>query len=371
MLGLSNGLLYRNKIKETTPIFDPNVITTEVIPGSGIFQSDCVAWYDFTDKSSIFKDNSGLNTISDGENIGRIKNKSTAIRRVGSFLRGNWNTLGGDGISSNPTFKLNGVNGYSYGNFDSTAANGFGQGLSGSDYFSFGSGSSKGHGGGHFLDGFSEYSYTNFGATSVSVGWYPEFRAHAFASAPNNNTFSQYSLNNKNFTAFWVIKPSTADPSGFNQQTHWVIKPDYNDADGANGRITETYIEAATKNSTDEFMFRYNNEQEGASGTAYVSTGGDVTDGVNVIMGVLDGGSMYFSQNGSSAIDTQTISTTVSHVLQSGLLAIGQWPLGNIHSGIVSGSSYDGEFYELIIYQKALSGTEIGTVLGALINKYN
>ena len=74
MLGLSNGLLYRNKIKETAPIFDPNVITTEV---SGVDQSDCVAWYDFTDSSSIFKDNGGLNTISDGENIGRIKNKST------------------------------------------------------------------------------------------------------------------------------------------------------------------------------------------------------------------------------------------------------------------------------------------------------
>ena len=370
MLGLSNGLLYRNRIKEILPFFDPNVITTEILPG--VFQSDCVAWYDFTDQSSIFRDNGGLLTIGDGENIGRIKNKSTAVKRIGSFLRGDWNEAGGNGTTSNPTFKLNGVNGYSYGNFDSTASNGFGQGLSGSDYFSFEFQNSVGHGGGHYATGFSEYSYTDFdGYFTHPVGWYPEFRAHAYADPPSNNHFSLVNLENKNFTAFWVIKPSTADPSGFDQQTHWVIKPDWNDDAGANGRSQETYLEAATTNVTDEFMFRYNNEQEGASGTAYVSKGGDVTSGINVMMGVLDGGNMYFSQNGSAGIDNETIVQTSSTPLTSGLLAIGQWPLGNVHSGIVSGSSYDGEFYELIIYQRALSGAEIGTVLGALINKYN
>ena len=208
MLGLSNGLLYRNRIKQTTPFFDPNVITTEVIPGSGIFQSDCVAWYDFTDQSNIFRDNGGLLTIGDGENIGRIENKSTAIRRIGNFLRGNWNEAGGNGTTSNPTFKLNGVNGYSCGNFDPTASNGFGQGLSGSDYFSFEFQNSVGHGGGHYVAGFSEYSYTDFdGFFTHPVGWYPEFNAHGLASSPNNNFFSSYSLENKNFTAFWVIKP--------------------------------------------------------------------------------------------------------------------------------------------------------------------
>ena len=367
MLGLSNGLIWRNRVKAQEPFFDPNVITTEVIPDSGIFQSDCVAWYDFTDQSSMFKDNSGLNTISPNENIGRIENKGKAIRKIGNFLRGNWNEVGGDGTALNPTFKLNGVNGYSYGDFDSTATYGFGQGLSGSDYYSFGYGSSKGHGGGCFLNvinGSNFYTYNN-------DGYYPSLQPHGLSSSPNNNWFSDWAINNNATTVFWVIKPSTADPSGTGLNTHWVVKPDYDDDAGAAGRGEETYLEACTKASSDEFELRYNNEQEGASGTTYVSSGDDVTSDVRIFMGVFDDGDMYFSVDGSGAIDTETISTQVVHNMKTGMLAIGQWPLGNVHSGIVSGSAYDGEFYELIMFQKALSGTEIGVVYGALFNKYS
>lgn len=370
MLGLSNGLLYRNRVKETLPFFDPNTITTEVLD-TGIFQSDCVAWYDFTDQSSIFKDNGGLLTIGDSENIGRINNKSTANYKLGSFLRGNWNDVGGNGSSINPTFKLGGANGYSYGNFDSTALSGFGQGLSGSDYFSFEFQSSVGHGGGSYVGNSNIFSYTDFdGWYGHPVGFYPNFTNNSSESSPNNNWFSAYSFNNNNATIFWVIKPSTADPPGYDQRTHWMFRPDANDP-GGSGRSVETYVEAYTNASTDEFAVRYNNEQEGASGTTYISRGGDVTSNVNILFTTFDSGSMYFSQNGSAAIDTETISTSAYHPMKSGMMAIGQWPLGNVHSGIVTGTAYDGQFYELIIYQKALSGAEIGTVLGALINKYN
>ena len=53
------------------------------------------------------------------------------------------------------------------------------------------------------------------------------------------------------------------------------------------------------------------------------------------------------------------------------MMAIGQWPLGNVHSGVISGSAFDGDFYELIIFNKALDSTELGTVLAGLSNKYN
>ena len=362
MLGLSNGLLYRNKIKETTPVFDPNVIQTDNNQGSA-----CQAWYDFTDPSVVFKDNGGLSNVSVNENIGRINNKAQGIRPVGWFLRGNWTQAGGDGNSLNPTFKLDGVNNYSYANFDSSALSGFGQGLSASDYYSFPFGSSKGHGGGAYL---FDYSSNPNPFSYVEGGYYPPFQNNGEAS-PNNNWFSLWNFETHDTTIFWVIKPSTADPAGFNQQTHWMFRPDINDDPGAVGRLQETYVEAFTSSSDDEFGVRYNREQEGPSGTVHISKGGDVTDGVNVLFCSFDNGSMFLSQNGSGAIDTATGITQISHNMRTGMMAIGQWPLGNVHSGVVTGSAYDGHFYELIIYNKALSSTEISTVLGALINKYN
>ena len=366
MLGLSSGLYWRNRIKKDEDLFDPNVIMTDNGQGTA-----CQAWYDFTDQTSVYRDNGRLNNIVVGENIGRVENKAEGIYRVGSFLRGNWNDVGGDGGSSNPTYQINGVNGHSYANFDSSAVYGYGQGLSASDYFSFGYQSSNGHGGGSYFTPSVTTTLTDFdGWYGHPAGWYPTFWNNGSAS-PNNNYFSFWSFYSNDTTVFWVIKPSSADPPGYHSRTHWMFRPDSNDPAGASGRSQETNVEAYTKSSTDEFSVRYNDEQSGTSGNTYISTGGDVTDDVNILFCIFNDSGLSLSQNGSALMDTEAISPNIAWPMKSGMMAVGQWPLGNVHSGIISGSSYDGDFYELIIYNKALDNSEIGTVLLALIDKYN
>ena len=368
MLGLSSGLYWRNRVKKEEPIFDPNLVASEAINEN---LTACQAWYDFTDQTSVFRDNGGLYTIGENEHIGRIENKAQGVRRVGSFLRGNWNDVGGDGGGSNPKFKLNGVNGHSYANFDASYLNGYGQGLSASDYFSFGYQSSGGHGGGSYFTPALTTEYTDFdGWDGHPVGWYPNKWSNG-SSSPNDNYFSFWSFYTNDTTIFWVIKPASANPSGFGSQTHWMFRPDYNDPPGASGRGQETYVEGCTKNYGDLFGVRYNDEQSGTYGVTYTSTGGDVTDDVNILFAIFNDDGLSLSQNGSELIDTEAISSNVAWQMKSGMMAIGQWPLGNVHSGVISGSAFDGDFCELIIFNKALDSTELGTVLAGLSNKYN
>jgi hypothetical protein len=53
-----------------------------------------------------------------------------------------------------------------------------------------------------------------------------------------------------------------------------------------------------------------------------------------------------------------------------GLLCLGRWTLGNVNSSAISNSNYQGEFYEILVYNKELSGSEIASVMVYLNNKY-
>lgn len=357
MLGSVNGLPWANNITGDAS-FSPNNINNGGTP----IISSCIAWYDFTDQSSIYKDNSGLITIGDNEHIGRIKNKASAGTKLGSFLRSvTSGTSPGDvGGANAPKFKLNGENGLSYAEFDSTGSAGGGsQCLVGSDYYNF---SSLGHGGG--VGGIT-YSYNN-------DGFYPSFLENNLApdpAAPNNNFFSfSLALDNTAMTVFWIVKPSTADPSGSARMTHWLIRPDDSDDSGV-GRAGETYFEGGTNPSNDDFLIAHNDEE---NNTSYSSEGGDVTAGLNILMGVFGSGTnaTYLSQNFSTAIDSKTITQNTFSIV-SGMMALGHWSLGNINSGAVADSGYDGDFYEIIIYNKELSGAEIAEVFQYLNGKYN
>jgi len=357
MLGSLNNLAWtKNKVNNTST-FSPNDIATVDAFG------DCVAWYDFTDQTTIKKDNSGLVTISENEYIGRIENKASSGRKLGSFLRSVTSTTqpGDDGASNAPKFKLNGENGLSYAEFISTGGGGS-QCLVGNSYLDFSSNPHLGHGGG---SGGLVSSYNN-------GGFYTSFNENVTAgapAAPNNNFFSyEFALKNTAMTAFWVVKPSTADPVGSNRITHWLIRPDDANDSGV-GRANETYFEGGTDPALDEFVIAHNDEE---NNTAYSSKGGDVTAGINILMGVFGSGTnaMYLSQNSSTAIDPQTVTNNTLN-MAAGMMCLGRWTIGNINSGAQADSGYDGHFYEIIVYNKELNGSEIAQVLVHLNNKYN
>ena len=353
MLGSPAGLMFDGFAINTG--FNPVTLTDST--------ADLIAWYDFTDPSTVYRDNSGINNIAADESIGRINNKVQSTLALGKFLRCMHPSVGpgDDGNSFAPTFKLNGTNGYSYASFDGSVFSNTGQCLVGSDHYDLdGVGSDIGHGGG-VGNGVNEYIN----------GYYNEFSSNG-ESSPNNNIFSSSSIKNDDLTIFWVVKPSTADPTGTGDHCHWLIRPD-DSSDSGTGRANETYFEGFTRASGDHFMARVNSEDQGVSGITYTtSTDLDVTDSINVFMARFNSGSNGFVlfQNGAN-IASGTITSSSTYSMQSGMMAIGRWSLGNVNSGAVADSGFDGQFYEIIVYNKAISDTELVTANTALLAKYN
>jgi hypothetical protein len=81
------------------------------------------------------------------------------------------------------------------------------------------------------------------------------------------------------------------------------------------------------------------------------------------------GGFILFQNGGNIASGTITSSSTYS--MQSGMMALGRWSLGNVNSGSVSDSGFGGQFYEIIVYNKAISDAELVTANLALLTKYS
>ena len=95
MLGLSNGLFY-----STILSFKPSQL------------ANLIGWWDFTDETTMYVDvdSYDTNVSSDGDSIGRIKNKCTNSNRLGDYLcspadskRPTWNTGGTPGYTRNRT----------------------------------------------------------------------------------------------------------------------------------------------------------------------------------------------------------------------------------------------------------------------------
>ena len=139
MLGNNIGMPWRGGIVSLDTLQPP------VIPDHNDVFEACIAWYDFTDQTTMYKDNSGLNPISADEYIGRIRNKAKNPAQLGFFMRAQTATTSGgdDGGGEAPIFRLNaGVNDLSYAEFDSNAC------LVSSTYFTSGGGSNTNCGGG-------------------------------------------------------------------------------------------------------------------------------------------------------------------------------------------------------------------------------
>ena len=103
-LGLNNSMIWADS-RSHVDFMSPEEVETLAL------------WYDFTDASTMYQevDSFGTNVSSDGDLIGRVKNKSyinlATADSIGQFARSTTS-------SSRPTFKLGGSNGNSYALFD-------------------------------------------------------------------------------------------------------------------------------------------------------------------------------------------------------------------------------------------------------------
>jgi hypothetical protein len=104
MLGLSNGLMYQGILAEVG--LSPNEINDTT-------DHTCLAWYDFTDATTMYVDGGVTNVASDGNAIYRITNKSNASGgdRYTTYIQQQTSAF-------RPTYKIDGQGSKSYANFD-------------------------------------------------------------------------------------------------------------------------------------------------------------------------------------------------------------------------------------------------------------
>ena len=74
-LGLPMGLIWDNPPMTVQPCSNPLNV------------AELIAWYDFTDASTIYRKPDASVGIVNNQNIGRINNKSQSSDRMGIFLR--------------------------------------------------------------------------------------------------------------------------------------------------------------------------------------------------------------------------------------------------------------------------------------------
>ena len=106
MLGLPGGLMWEGFISVEAGL-SPNEINDTT-------DHTCLAWYDFTDETTMYTDAGSTNVSSDSDAIYRITNKSSASGgdRYTTYLQQP------NGSAYRPKYKVNGQGGKSYANFD-------------------------------------------------------------------------------------------------------------------------------------------------------------------------------------------------------------------------------------------------------------
>tara|TARA_R110001592_G_scaffold32161_8_gene112731 strand:- start:1145 stop:2176 length:1032 start_codon:yes stop_codon:yes gene_type:complete len=340
-LGLPMGLIWDNPPMTVQPCSNPLNV------------AELIAWYDFTDASTIYRKPDASVGIVNNQNIGRINNKSQSSDRMGIFLRATNNGLEAneDATTIAPLFKTGGVNGYSYANFDTSILS-TGQCLVGSDYFHVGAGDDFGHHGG-------------YGNGAGGLG------ANGTAN-PNGNIFSNATISNHDLTVFWVFDPTSATPSGSGSRTHWLIRPDIAGQDNGGARNQETRFEANSGYSSNTFSTSHNAEdQNSGSGTAYASGTVAMATGANIFTSKFyDGTNAMSLKVNSTVVASETITTNSTYEMKSGMMSLGRYSLGNVNSGTISNSGINGNFYEILMYNRKLTDSDVDCVINYLENKY-
>ena len=364
MLGLSRSMPMwdsQNRKFDTIHGINPYNYETEINPV--ITMKSCIAWYDFTDQQTVYRDAAGITNITNGQRIGRINNKAReGSRRLGMFLRDfETSSFHGNGGQNAPSYTTGGVNGFGYALF---VVGGTGETtLAASDYY-FDS----------TLESLGPSTFMHGGGVGDSLNFYADGYYYGFkdngGSTTYDNYFSDVGLQSDAMTVFWVIEP-TVPHNASNDQTHWMIRPMGSD-DTGNDKSSSVYWEGFTDESNNEFNIRCGfPDHDSGSGATYTTSGISLGTGINILHARFADGtnSMVVDKNGGDPAST-TISESTTYNLKSGMMTLGGWSTEARDRNHLTNSGFLGKFYEILVFDRDLNDTETAELYVALLKKY-
>lgn len=265
-------------------------------------KSGPVLWIDFTDKRTVYSDNS--DTLADVDDaIYSVENKAYDRR----FGRSSNLSLGRRLVQADagkqPRFKAGGTNGHSYAVFDG--------------------------------------SNDNLTATKASGN-------------VDTNLLTASRINGQSFTFFWVAKSDSATPGGAD-----VIRIAAHDGGSAQDPMT-------IGTQSDHNYQGWFGDQSDKSGDVYIDSNVQAT--TNTELWTLKGGgssSAYIYKNGDTSAGV-TNATGKDHVY-----ALDSNNLSNIIQLGGNSNNWDGDIYEVLMYNDQLSDKEIKEIERRLKQKYN
>tara|TARA_R110001592_G_scaffold68205_2_gene208964 strand:- start:1030 stop:2067 length:1038 start_codon:yes stop_codon:yes gene_type:complete len=343
MLGLSSGLMYEGFVSEDVT---PTVLTI----------NDCVAWYDFTDTTTMWQDGNPSSghpyfnqlppadpVASDGDDIDRIYNKVWTLletkNALGKYLSG-----------SNADYKIGGANGHSY-----VTLNGAGSRLN--------SGLGGNGGVGDVID--EEWDGDQTVDLSAYKGTWP---------------LSESTINLAAFTIFLVADPKHRDGRAFS------IFGDKEDNNDSSRKEFHLYYDKYNSASGSYKIDCY----DGSTNTTISSGTSGKSDNLHIVTGVLSGsGDSQLYRDGDNTDGTTSASSgsgsiDITHsnpdiYEKENRIIIGR----NMNLGSISdttagvspnwdwGNQSDDRIYEIICYNRELTSEELSTIETHLKEKYD
>jgi len=317
-LGLGTGLIWEASAAVYPPLVDPMSI------------EELILWLDFSDATTMYTTHDSYNTnvSSDGDSIGRIKNKATiATTDLGYFAKQATATY-------RPTYKTGGDNGHSYGLF----ADGD-QGLIAQ-------------------------------STSIATG--------AFGV----NQLSATELDMQNHTFVIVASSTVADISADDNILSFV---GHEPGDESTFRRIQIYKESSGVGGNDGFSIDYEYEGETTEDINGGIANSNTTDvsvhffiGGTTSAGVTSAGALYgdtFKNNGGGQTAEQLANDAVMDFLPSGGGATDGYQVGGLigtdGSFNTATTGWQGKIYEVLAYAKAINQSDRIALATYYIDKYS
>lgn len=277
-----------------------------------LYTTNLIGWWDFTDVAQMYVEKDAYTTqvSSDGDAIGRVKNKAETTP-LGNFLRAS-------GDTDRPLYKTGGTGGYSYALFD---------------------GSND-----HLLG--KKDTGTNYGAVSGSA-------------------FSTAEIDQQASTFFAVISFTSATLGSANEKVITIAGRDA--ADGVNNiQITR----GPSNEQMQGFVFSHDDDNDNLffNDSGFVDT---TTLATVSFHGGTDKAIVY--KNGTPDTNSSDTLTSNNTILFNGHAMDGVLIGENFHStfGAIGGSNLPASVYEILVYNEAMSDANRESVEAFLINKYS
>ena len=336
-LSLSAGSTYEYRIKTKCTETESGYSGIYSITIPDTFGEDLIGWWDFTDQSTVFQDLAGTVPAETGQYLRRVNNKSTSTKKLGNFLR-SIETLGWTNVYPNfPRYEINSTINQSYADMST--------GIPFNQTIPFIGASDAGFGG--VNDGVSFSTLNNF--------------------------------NNKDFTIINVIL-NDANTLGNSNSVQFVfnLNGERNTGTGYTGvhySVDGTSMAPGNK-FTRASIFENVSQTTPGIIIPFINAGMELTvlrstsDSDNNVLGRnewdVNNATTYNQVNNFNLPDAETLDITGSTV---GANSPG-FSLGGFRFGSNVTGPWRGQFYESLIFNKALSDADLNAVVSYLKTKY-